>query len=208
MISHGIYTDGNGKKHLVPIEVDVNGRMVMSTTTTLEVDVGGLATDAKLDNLITLDGVAGDTPPTLPTNAAGKIGWLRKIVDTLAGILEVKQSITVTTLLNGVTADGVGSVVSSFPQGTRVFQVKLGGTSGTVSASVKLYATNDALCLTDQTGCAQKLLTTFVLSGTAGANADIAADTNFYEVTSPWKYYWMEVTGLTGTGAKVSGWGS
>lgn len=48
--------------------------------------VANLATIATNTN----PGAAGDTPPALATNASGTIGWLRKIVDTLAGILQVR----------------------------------------------------------------------------------------------------------------------
>lgn len=104
------------------------------------------------------------------------------------------------------TAINTGPVYESQPGGSKCFQVKLGGTSGAVSATVELYATNDPYCLISQDNCAKYLLNTYSLLGTAGASTEIAADSNYISTNVPWRFFWFKCTAITGTGAKISAW--
>lgn len=84
------------------------------------------------------------------------------------------------------------------------FQAKLSGSDGALSATVKLWGSNDQLAATNQPNCAKILLNSFALSGTAGASVDVSADTAAYSPTMPFGYYFAELFALSGTGAEVS----
>lgn len=118
------------------------------------------------------------------------------------------RSPAVQNLLSKATATAVGSVAKvPFPNGGQaIFQAILEGTSGAVSATVALYGSNDSLCLESQTNAAKETLVTFSLSGTGNGvdGAGARSDSAVASVQAPYKYFWAEVTAISGTGAQVT----
>jgi hypothetical protein len=111
-------------------------------------------------------------------------------------------------LLYKVGAQSVGAVddLPFLNGGQAMVQAILEGTSGAASATVLLYGSNDKVCLTSQANAAKETLATFTLSGT-GAGLDgtgARADKAFTSIQSPWRYFWAEVTAISGTGARVT----
>jgi hypothetical protein len=108
------------------------------------------------------------------------------------------------TLLSGALAQVVGTprTVPVARQGI-VFQAILKGTaSQSVSATVRLYGSNDPLvCGGDTTNCCKETLATYSLSGTAASGG--LADSGVWLVTAPYSRFWGEVTAIAGTGAAV-----
>jgi hypothetical protein len=89
--------------------------------------------------------------------------------------------------------------------GQAIVQAILEGTSGTVTATVQLYGSNDPICQSNQTNAAAQLIATFSLSGT-GAGLDGAgarADSAVASVYAPYRWFWGKVTAISGTGASV-----
>jgi hypothetical protein len=112
----GIYDDGAGSSSEKHLQTNADGH--------LKIEVygsalpAGAATEAKQDAQIALDGAAGDAAPALAANASGKIGWLRKIVDVLSGILSVKFDQTTPGTTDSVTvkaSEGIGSLTEAAP---------------------------------------------------------------------------------------------
>lgn len=106
-------------------------------------------------------------------------------------------------MLSGSTATVVGTPVKVGVPAT--FQFWITGTSGTCTATAKLWASNDATCLTSQTNAAKTLLaTTSALTGT-GVGSGIAIATDQWFCTVPYQYFWAEVSAISGTGTAVYG---
>lgn len=105
-------------------------------------------------------------------------------------------------LLDKATAVGTGPVVQM--EAPINIQAWIEGASGSVSASVRIWGSNDAACLITKTGCARNLLAaTTTLSGT-GLGGGVAIATDQGAINTQYAYYWVEVTAISGTGAKVS----
>lgn len=159
------YTPGSGS----PIAADsVNGQSyeyVKLTDATVDSDapigtagnplpVVDAASGTKLDTLHTDVGSAGNTPPALATGASGVVGWLRKLVDTLAAGIGV-TSLPGSPAQEHATAGSPGSVRLSDGGsylGTTAgrLQVDDGGGSLTVDGTVSVAAAGDvAATLTD-----------------------------------------------------------
>ena len=86
-----------------------------------------------------------------------------------------------------------------------IFQASIEGTSGTCTATVLLYGSNDPTADTSQVNSANCLLTTFSLSGT-GLGAGISCNNSVYAVLAPYRKFWAQVTAIGGTGTAVSVW--
>jgi hypothetical protein len=118
---------------------------------------------------------------------------------------------TLVSPLTAVIANGQGPIVSpQSGQASHIAEVKIGGTAGTVSATVTLYGSNDAYCFTDQTNCAQQSLNSWSLTGTSQTNVNQVATggggQGIFAITANYRYYWMTVASIAGTNATVNGW--
>jgi hypothetical protein len=103
--------------------------------------------------------------------------------------------------LTGVSATGVGPVLSSLAPIT--FNLWITGTSGTITATVKIWGSNDLSCLTSQTNCSKILLgQSTALTGTGTGDGVPNASDALY-VTANYLHYWAEVSAISGTGTKV-----
>jgi hypothetical protein len=92
----------------------------------------GAATDS---NLTTIAGAAGTSPPSLAASASGLIGWLRKIVDTLAGTLTISGTVTANAGTNlNTSALALDATLTGGTQQTKI-------TDGTNVATVKAAST-------------------------------------------------------------------
>lgn len=109
------------------------------------------------------------------------------------------------TLLSKQTTTGAGELKYVKISNQSIFQIKLEGTSGALTATVELYGSNDPVAETDKDKAAKTTLKTFSLTGT-GTGADATADVEDHLVNAQYSYFWAKVTGITGTGAAVSLW--
>ena len=113
-----------------------------------------------------------------------------------------KQKVIGRTGLTAVIVTAVGPVLLGLVPPVS-FQIWITGTSGTVSATVKIWGSNDPTCLTSQSNAAKSLLATSSgLSGT-GTGEGIATATDKFVCTEPYLYYWAEVSAISGTGTKA-----
>lgn len=99
----------------------------------------------------------------------------------------------VLTLLNRVTAIGVGATYQNNKSSPKNYQAMVTGT-GAVSATVLVWGANLDPASTDAVAT---LLATFTLSGTTNASD------GFYSFAG-WQFVYGEVTAISGTGAAVT----
>ena len=117
--------------------------------------------------------------------------------------MQITSGIQPITFLAGATATGVG-VVRKLPlgAGTAVLQVWVKADSGATTAGVTLWGSNDPTCRTSQSACAKTSVGTLALSGTGAG--DTPADVDALSVTTQFAFYWVEITGISGTNANVT----
>ncbi len=84
-------------------------------------------------------------------------------------------------------------------------QASIEGTSGTVTASVTLYGSNDEDNVGAPDNAAAVGLKTFSLSGT-GVGAGLSAASDVYALDTQYRFVWAKLTAISGTGATVSVW--
>src|ERR1700738_1204386 len=93
-------------------------------------------------------------------------------------------------IITDATTTGATALLGPVKSGRRTFQATVAGT-GAVSATVVIQASND--------GVNPLTLTTLSLSGTTSASLPFA-------VSDPWVYIGVNITAISGTGAKVNVW--
>jgi hypothetical protein len=113
-----------------------------------------------------------------------------------------------TTMLTNATGTGTSFSTQLLGYGLKAkarYSATLGANNTVAAtATVKIYGSDVAMA---SAIAAEKFeIGTLTLSGTGVTNNDIVADTDAIHVGEHyWTYIWMEVTAITGTGAKVQG---
>ena len=121
--------------------------------------------------------------------------------DTIDDV-EVDDDEEVSLLLDAATATGYGSAYALTSPIT--FQAWITGTSGTITATVVIYGSNDATVETSPIIAAKTLLfTSSTLSGT-GVGVGTAVATETFVVNTQYRYYIANTTAISGTDATVS----
>ena len=117
-------TAGNGGSWAASVLTLQAGTSALSSSDTILAFYDDGVSPASDANLTAIAGAAGSTPPALASGASGLFGWLRKIVDSLAGGLSVSWT-------------GQSVAVSNFPATQPVSAASLPLPSGAATSALQ-----------------------------------------------------------------------
>lgn len=108
-------------------------------------------------------------------------------------------------MFNGKTATGWGDVPTPSRKDVTV-QASLKGTSGTVTATVDVYVSNDPQFATDPANAPKSLAGSIVLSGTGSGllSTSTVADSGGFALQTRWRYIAANLSAISGTGATAT----
>ena len=115
------------------------------------------------------------------------------------------ESLQPAALFNKVTSVQNSQAIGMRINNYAVFQASLEGVSGSVSATIQLYGSNDPVVDTNPLYAASNLLGTFTLTNTAnGLGFSVAQQV--ISVQQPYRKFWAGISSISGIGTAVSLW--